>query len=233
MNGPRSQLLVCAFMLCAFLACSGNLTAQAATTHPLMNVRQSGDNPIDVQVTTTERTSSSGKTVGLAFTLTLSRKGYVTVLYQSSGKEPIILIPNKYSERLELQPRRQYSIFSDKSPIQLGKSATVENPRIVFYVSTKPLELEPITIPADKSFVYIGDLPAPDVDLISQKLNELALSPGFTRKEILLPLALRPIVRPDLMGLPRALPGKKTSRKPVPVIGSQGVKDESPAPQRK
>lgn len=144
-------------------------------------------------------------------------KSYVTAVYVSSKGDAMILFPNKESADNELLPGKQYTLFGKDSNIQIRAGDKTKKARIVFYVSSSPVDLAPLVVAEGQACIVVRHDSAKEMEILTGKLKEMAKQKGFNR----VVLGLKAGAEEEglkLMGLPV---GIKTS-KPESITGVQG-----------
>jgi len=207
------------------------VSVQAAGPEPdpaaaLLSTGKVGPGAIDVKISAERQAAGEGQEKDhTVVRLQVPKKVYVSAAYISPSGEVTVVFPSKEAPESVLEPGKEYTLFGTGSSLRIkhvGKPE--EKAKLVFFVSSKPLSLDPLKVPEDKPFLSIPQTDEALMKILTKKIEELSKTKGFNRKVIALDPGAKLSVRMDLMGLPKAIKG----RKPTDVLGVQGEKDEAP-----
>jgi len=187
----------------------------------LLSVGQAGAKAVDLKVWTEKATPDQAKAgMPAVVRVKAAEKAYLTSIYISPNGDAIILLPNKDSGENVLVPNKEYTLFGPESEIKLKQSDTAKDAKIVFYVTSKPLKTDRLTLPPGESFIRIPQSATEEMKILTEKLESLSKDPGFNRKALALKDGEKKESRLDLMGLPTDV----RSARPMGVTGVQGLK---------
>ncbi len=149
-----------------------------------------------------------------------TEKAYLSAIYISSRGHAIVLLPNRDTPQVLIQPNREYTLFGPESELKLTESE-IYNAKIVFYFSSLPLEFDPSKIPPSETFMRIPKSSKDMADFV-KKLESLVKCSLFTKKVLALRDSQKKGSPLDLMGLPTNV----TSSKPIGVAGVYLIKSK-------
>jgi len=192
--------------------------------HQLLSIGQPGSKAVELRAWTEAAKPGIPATVRI----TCSGKSYLTAIYLSPGGDVIVLLPNKAMPVDSILPDKEYTLFGPGSPVQLKESDMTKDARIIFYVSSAPLQIAPLEIPSDELFLRIPQSSHHAMKGLVNKLTSLAQDPKFNREVLALRDRDDNDSRLDIMGLPQDV----TSSKPVDVTGVAGAKSKILEPDK-
>ncbi|MFC1835093.1 DUF4384 domain-containing protein [Thermodesulfobacteriota bacterium] len=207
-------------VLALILSPAGNGHA-AEKNRALLQVGNPGPKAVGLKVWTAD---SSGQAAAPGDTIPLhmkaSAKAYVTALYVSTGGNVLVLFPNKENSDNLVQPGKDYTLFGKGSAIKLTVSPDKPEPKIVFYVSEKPLPLDGLEIPAGQACINISAKDTGKLGALKRELEKASKQPTFNRVIATLKTADKDGMNFRFMGLPEPV----TSDKPSSITGVHGLK---------
>lgn len=154
-------------------------------------------------------------------------KAYVTAIYVSSMGDAMVLFPNKESTTNEVVPGKEYTLFGEGSNIQIKATEKTKKARIVFYVTSQPVDLAPLKILEGQPCIVIPRQSTAEMEVLTKKLETMAKQKGFNRVVLGLKTGAREEEGLKLMGLPV---GVKTTR-PESITGVQGLQEKVKIPK--
>jgi hypothetical protein len=189
--------------------------------NPLLSVGKIGPGATDLQAWI-DRPQGTGEEAPVTVHLKASRAAYVVAIYVSATGDAVVLFPSRETPDNLIQPGKEYTLFGGDSKIKLKVSEKAKEPKIVFYASPKPLNLEPLKIPDGQYVIKIPQTAVADMNVLTTKIEEMAKEEGFNRKV----LALKTGEQGETLKL-MGLPDGYTSRKTRSITGVQGMKDDA------
>jgi len=213
------------FVLVAMFLFSSTAGAadSAEITHQLLSAGQSVPTSENLKVWTETAGPDLAKAgIPAIVRVKSAEKAYLTAVYLSASGDAIVLLPNRDTPAVLMQPNTEYTLFGPASQLKLAESEISKSAKIVFFLSSTPLEIDPSRIPATENFVRISKSSSADMSALGNKLETLAKSPAFNMKVLALSDNPRKGSRLDLMGLP----ADATSAKPTGVTGVSGLKSK-------
>jgi hypothetical protein len=149
-----------------------------------------------------------------------SETAHVVAVYLSQKGDTIVLYPNSYTPDTPLSPDKDTALFSASGPVKIKVSDSMKEGRIIFFVSSEPFQLAPLSVPEGKPCIHISASSQGEFQILRQKIQTMAQDAGFNRVVLALKGNGASALSLNLMGLPTAV----SSEKPEPVTGVQGVK---------
>ncbi len=199
------------------------LAADEATTlgHKLAGIGKTGPKSIDVKITA-QKTGGGpvGKDDLVSVQVTPSARAYITAIYISPEGDAVVVFPNKKTTDNLLAPGKDYTIVSPDSGLKLGFSPTTDKGKIVVYVSSKQLMLDPLKAEQGQEFIVIPRDATKEMQTLADKIAALSKDETFNRKLITPKSLAQPGQGDSIMGLP----GGVASSQPESVAGVQGIK---------
>jgi hypothetical protein len=192
----------------------------------LLFLGKPGPNAISLQISVGDGRKNSfrfGEAMALHFTA--SRRCYVIALSLSAGGDAKIIMPPGESPDNRILPGKEYTLFGPHSPVKLTADEGLRGAKIIVYACSKPLNLDPLKIPAGERMIGILRSSTEQMRILREKIENLSRDDGFSC-EIL-------FVKPEgdaalslvSVGLPEKIktmvPPK--SVKPGGVTGGQGL----------
>jgi hypothetical protein len=107
---------------------------------------------------------------------------YLILANISSTGEITIVFPNKEKPDNFIQADREYSLFGEDSKLKLVFGKGVSEARLVFYVSSKPIDLAPLRIAEDKEVMTIPAEATNEQKIFREKIEGIAKEKGFNRQ---------------------------------------------------
>lgn len=191
--------------------------------HKLAGIGEAGSKAIDVRISAQKPNGGApAKDDPVSVLITPSAPAYVTAIYISPEGDAVVLFPNKKTSDIQLAPGKDYTIVSPDSGLKLGFSPTEDKGKIVVYVSSKQLVLDPLKAEPDQEFIVIPHDDAKEMQTLANKLAVLSKDETFNRKLITPKTLAQPGQGDSLMGLPKGV----ESSQPESVAGVQGVKSK-------
>jgi hypothetical protein len=200
-----------------------SLAADEATAlgHKLADIGKTGPKSIDVKITAQKPGGGPvGKDDPVSVQVTPSARAYVTAIYISPVGDAVVVFPNKKTTDNLLAPGKDYTIVSPDSGLKLGFSSTADKGKIVVYVSSKQLMLDPLKAEQGQEFIVIPRDAAKEMQTLADKIAALSKDETFNRKLITPKSLAQPGQGDSIMGLP----GGVASSQPESVAGVQGIK---------
>jgi hypothetical protein len=189
-----------------------------------------GPKAVELDVAVEKRAAAPDAKPETVVRLKAPKETHIAAVYLAPDGETTVVIPSREIPDSLLRPGQDYVVFGPDSMLRIksGKKASNE-PKLVFYASSKKLDLDPLKIPADAPCLTLERSDKANLEVLRTKIERFAADDSFNRKVIALEPGAKLSVRLDVMGLP----GAAKSRKPTDVLGAQGAKDEGLAPDRK
>jgi len=161
--------------------------------------------------------------------LSAERQAYVTILSISSDGSVTIVLPNKLMPDNIIQANKLYALFGDDAPVRLTTGEIPGKEKVVLYVSSTPLVLDPLAIHEGKGWLTIACDAQKEIGILKEKLRAIAKEEGFNRATLLLPTATGDTLGLKLTEVPqtaksKGIPGGVESSKPETLTGSAGLK---------
>jgi len=161
---------------------------------------------------------------------------YLTVMAVSSDGQVTVVFPNSETRDSAVAKGRIYTLFGDDSRLRVNVGKAVDSPRLVFFLSSKPIELDSIASASDIPWLAIPATAKTELKALKEKFQAAALDSEFKRFLVALTdvgkqafevqpamvLAQKPSPRPLL----KKLPSPVESTSPETVTGVQGWKTE-------
>lgn len=195
--------------------------ATPVNSDSLLSIGKVGPDPIALRVWTQRgkgATFQKGEPIVLNFES--DRKAYVLAMNVSPAGDVVVLFPNGESPDNLILPGKTYTLFGPDSSIRLIADPGIKEARIVFFASSEPVDLGPLTVPEGQAVIKIPHSATAKLDLLKKKLKLMAQTKGFGRQVALLKSVGQSAVSVELMGVKRP----PRSSKPGSVIGGQGAK---------
>jgi hypothetical protein len=191
--------------------------------HKLAVIGAAGSNAIDVKISAQKPGGGApGKDDPVSVLLTPSARAYITAVYISPQGDAVVVFPNKKISDNLVTPGKDYTIVSPDCGLKLGFSPTSNKGKIVVYVSSQPIPLDPFKAPEGEDFITISHDDAKDMEVLANKVAAISKDDHFNRKIITPDNLARPGQGDSIMGLPAGV----ASTQPESVAGVQGVKSK-------
>jgi hypothetical protein len=220
---PRFVLL-CYFLICPVVGSAGADESEQ-WEYQLLSIGQPGPKAVDLQVWTEKAEGETAKTEGPeTVRMKCSAKAHLTAIYLSPGGDVIVLLPSKAIPVDSVLPNKEYTLFGPGSPIKLKPNDMAKDARIIFFVSSVPLQIAPLEVPSDELFLRIPQSSPQGMKMLVNKLTSLSRDPKFNREVLALKDTRDKGTSLNILGLPQDV----TSDKPVGVTGVAGAKDKIP-----
>jgi len=192
--------------------------------HPVAQLETAGKisaNPIDLKVSFDKTKGASSKAGQFPVVrLKVGMDAYVTAIYFSDNGDATVLLPNRGISDCRFQKDKDYTLFGRESSLKLASDANQKKAKIVFYISSTPVQLAPLAIPEGQDFITIPVSTAKERSELCQKIEAASSQgAGFNRKV----LALKAEGKDDAYGI-MGLPTEAKSGRPQSVTGVQGLK---------
>lgn len=153
---------------------------------------------------------------------------YVTALNVSARGDVAVLFPNKEHPDSFVKAGQKYSLFGNDSSVRLKIGKGIPEVKVVFYVTTGPISLDPLVIPENQSVVHIPREQQESIDILAARIEKASAAPGFNR--VILAIKCEPEGGPDLKlmaPVPKPVPSKPSGEPPESLTGTQGVKPDT------
>lgn len=191
--------------------------------HKLAGIGEAGSKAIDIKISAQKPGGGApGKDDPVSVLLTPSARAYITAIYISPEGDAVVVFPNKKVSDNLVAPGKEYTIVSPDCGLKLGFSPTEDKGKIVVYVSSKQLILDPLKAEQDQEFIVIPHDAAKEMQTLANKIAALSKDETFNRKLITPKTLAQPGHGDSIMGLPKGI----ESTQPESVAGVQGVKSK-------
>lgn len=200
-----------------------NLSLASGTA--LLDAGKIRPDAIDLKVwVQSENVNGTQDGVPIVVHVSASRESYLTAVYLSALGDVVLIFPNRALPVSMVGAKAEYSLFGKDSRIQLKRNQQAKDAKLIFFVSSKPLTLDPLQIPDKQMLLRIPHSAHRDLAVFSDRLAEIGESKGFNRQVLNLGFGARLSLRLEgIMGLPLAI----KSTKPGTLVGTQGTREEA------
>jgi hypothetical protein len=155
------------------------------------------------------------------------RDCYVTALNVSTQGDVSVLFPTREHPDNFVKAGDQYSLFGDDSSVRLVMGKGIPEVKMVFYVTSQRVALDPLKIPEDKPVLQIPGRDKESMLIIADKLEKASLVQGFNRLIVDIKSENEEGPGLKLMGPLKSVPSDAKSERPESLTGVQGVKPET------
>lgn len=169
----------------------------------------------------------------------VEEEGHLTIVAASSSGKVSVLFPNGETQASTILKNEVHALFGDDSPLRIKLGDTVETSKLAFFVTSKPVPLEPLRASEKAWGVSVAAGDNADFQTLKKKIEQMAKDPGFNRVIISLKDEKGSGLEAELtksahVGGKRPtkrLPQVIKSDRPGSVTGAQGVKQKLNADQ--
>jgi len=216
--------LVCTLNFAAAAGAFGSDQPVTAPGGSLLSIGTVGPGAIGLKVWT-EPSSDTPFKVGdrVIIHFKADRDCHILAANVSPKGDVAIIFPNGEQPDSSAKANREYTLFGANSKLKLVFGRGISEALLVFYVSTDPIDLQPLKMTESQGVVLIPSNEQEKLGLLRAKIEQISKLRGFNRQVVSLqgdpkkPAGLR------LMGLP----AKPVSTGPGNVTGTRGRADDS------